>query len=50
MDPQTRISVVCAAGYRSNIAGSKLKSRGFTNSYRVIGGMNAWKMKYMVEQ
>jgi rhodanese-related sulfurtransferase len=50
MDPQTHISVVCAAGYRSNIAGSKLKSRGFTNIYSVIGGMNAWKMKYMVEQ
>jgi len=46
LDRETHISVVCAAGYRSNIAGSHLKFLGFTHVYSVIGGMNAWNMKY----
>jgi rhodanese-related sulfurtransferase len=50
MDRETHISAVCAAGYRSNIAGSHLKSLGFTHVYSVIGGMNAWKIKYATER
>jgi len=50
MDRQTHISVVCAAGYRANIAGSHLKSLGFTHVFSVIGGMNAWNMKYGTER
>jgi len=50
MDKEIHISAVCAAGYRSNIAGSHLKSLGFTHVYSVIGGMNAWKMKYATER
>lgn len=39
------ISVICGSGYRSNIAGSLLKSRGYNHVYSVIGGMNAWRKK-----
>ncbi len=42
MDTGSHISVVCATGYRSNIASSVLKSRGFKHVYSIIGGMNAW--------
>lgn len=42
------ISIICGSGYRSNIAGSILKSQAYTRTYSVIGGMNAWKMKYEV--
>ena len=37
------ITVVCASGYRSNIAGSFLKSQGYQHVYSLIGGMTAWK-------
>lgn len=50
MGRQTHISAICAAGYRANIAGSHLKALGFTHVYSVIGGMNAWKMKYATER
>ena len=43
------ISVICGSGYRSNIAGSILKSKGFKHVYSVIGGMSAWIKKYPVE-
>ncbi len=36
------ITVVCGSGYRSNIAGSLLKSRGYTHVFSLIGGMTAW--------
>ncbi len=38
------ISVICGSGYRSNIAGSMLKTKGYKNVYSVIGGMMAWRM------
>ena len=47
---EEHISVICGSGYRSNIAGSVLKARGFTRINSVIGGMNAWKIKYDVEK
>ncbi len=46
---EDHISIVCASGYRSNIAGSLLKSRGYEHVYSVIGGMTAWKKKYNVK-
>jgi len=42
MPKDTHISIVCRSGYRSNIAASLLKSKGFKNIYSVIGGMHAW--------
>ena len=47
---EDHISVICGSGYRSNIAGSLLKARGYLRINSVIGGMNAWKMRYEVEQ
>ncbi len=41
-DRDAHISVICKSGYRSNIAASYLKSKGYTNVYSVIGGMSAW--------
>jgi glyoxylase-like metal-dependent hydrolase (beta-lactamase superfamily II)/rhodanese-related sulfurtransferase len=46
---EEHISVICGSGYRSNIAGSILKSQGYAHVYSVIGGMNAWKTKYETE-
>ena len=43
------ISVVCASGYRSNIAGSILKAKGYKNVYSVIGGMIAWSRMFDTE-
>ncbi|MCK5680250.1 MBL fold metallo-hydrolase, partial [bacterium] len=37
------ISIICMSGYRSNIAASILKQRGYKNVYSVIGGMSTWK-------
>ncbi len=46
IDFKEHISVICASGYRSNIAGSILKSKGYKNVYSVIGGMTAWKKQF----
>jgi len=43
-DQDSHISIICGSGYRSNIAGSMLKTKGYKNIYSVIGGMNAWRM------
>ena len=47
---EDHVSVICGSGYRSNIAGSFLKAQGYTRINSVIGGMNAWKIKYEVEK
>jgi hydroxyacylglutathione hydrolase len=47
---QEHISVICRTGYRSNIAASVLKSRGFEHVFSVIGGMAAWEKRYTVSQ
>lgn len=39
---QQHITVICGSGYRSNIAGSFLKSKGYEHVFSVIGGMTAW--------
>ncbi len=43
LDRDSHISVICGSGYRSNIAGSMLKTGGYQHVYSVIGGMMAWK-------
>ncbi len=39
---QMHITAVCGSGYRSNIAGSFLKSLGYDHVFSLIGGMTAW--------
>ena len=39
---QRHITAVCSSGYRSNIAGSFLKSIGYEHVFSLIGGMPAW--------
>jgi glyoxylase-like metal-dependent hydrolase (beta-lactamase superfamily II)/rhodanese-related sulfurtransferase len=41
--PQRHITLVCGSGYRANIAGSYLKSRGYSHVFTLIGGMTAWQ-------
>lgn len=36
------IIITCGMGYRGNIAGSYLKSQGYTNVQNYAGGMKAW--------
>jgi rhodanese-related sulfurtransferase len=36
--------VYCASGYRSSIAASLLRSKGFTDVSELIGGFPAWKI------
>jgi len=40
---QQHITAICGSGYRSNIAGSFLKSKGYEQVFSVIGGMTAWE-------
>ena len=40
--PQRHVTAVCGSGYRANIAGSVLKSRGYEHVFSLIGGMTAW--------
>jgi len=42
MDPERHVTLICSSGYRSNIAGSYLKSQGFRHVFSLIGGMTAW--------
>jgi len=44
LDVNSHVSVICGSGYRSNIAGSMLKTNGYGHVYSVIGGMMAWRM------
>ncbi|MEO6122445.1 MAG: MBL fold metallo-hydrolase [Ilumatobacteraceae bacterium] len=41
-EPTTPTVVYCAGGYRSSIAASLLRSRGFTDVSDVVGGYSAW--------
>ncbi|HLI27122.1 MAG TPA: rhodanese-like domain-containing protein [Chloroflexota bacterium] len=43
LDRTRPVAVVCGSGYRSSIATSLLKGRGFTTVWNVLGGMTAWK-------
>jgi glyoxylase-like metal-dependent hydrolase (beta-lactamase superfamily II)/rhodanese-related sulfurtransferase len=42
LDKQRHITTVCRSGYRSNIAGSFMKSLGYDHVFSLIGGMTAW--------
>lgn len=42
IDKRSHITAVCGSGYRSNIAGSLLKSLGYDHVFSLIGGMTAW--------
>lgn len=42
LDKDRHLTTVCRSGYRSNIAGSFLKSLGYTHVFSLIGGMTAW--------
>jgi len=42
LDKRRHITAVCESGYRSNIAGSFLKSLGYEHVFSLIGGMTAW--------
>lgn len=44
LDKACHITVVCGSGYRANIAGSILKSRGYSKVFSLIGGMTAWQV------
>lgn len=42
LDPSKPTVVYCAGGYRSSVAASMLRQRGFVDVSDVIGGYNAW--------
>lgn len=42
LEMDRHITAVCRSGFRSNIAGSFLKSAGYTHVFSLIGGMTAW--------
>ena len=42
LDPRKPTVVYCAGGYRSSVAASFLRQRGFTDVSDVLGGYNAW--------
>jgi hydroxyacylglutathione hydrolase len=42
MNPEDRIAVLCAGGFRSSIAASILQRHGFRRVSNVVGGMSAW--------
>ncbi|MGB0148627.1 MAG: rhodanese-like domain-containing protein, partial [Ilumatobacteraceae bacterium] len=42
LDPSAPTVVFCAGGYRSSVAASLLRQRGFGDVSDVIGGYTAW--------
>jgi rhodanese-related sulfurtransferase len=45
---QQHVTAICGSGYRSNIAGSFLKSKGYEQVFSVIGGMTAWERMHRI--
>ena len=43
LDPARPTVVYCAGGYRSSVAASVLRQRGFADVSDVLGGYNAWE-------
>ncbi len=43
LDPAKPTVVYCAGGYRSSVAASLLRQRGFTDVSDILGGYNAWE-------
>ena len=48
LDPRTPVIVYCAGGWRSSVAASLLRSRGFADVSDVLGGYNAWAAEHPV--
>lgn len=44
LNPQMSTVVYCAGGYRSSIAASLLRQRGFKDVSDIVGGYSAWRM------
>ncbi|WP_436496297.1 MBL fold metallo-hydrolase [Actinokineospora sp. HUAS TT18] len=42
LDPSSPTVVFCAGGYRSSVAASVLRARGFADVADLVGGFNAW--------
>jgi hydroxyacylglutathione hydrolase len=42
LNRDSKVSVICASGFRSSIAVSVLEQMGFGKVSNVIGGMTAW--------
>jgi hydroxyacylglutathione hydrolase len=43
LDPERPTVVYCAGGYRSSVAASLLRQRGFADVSDILGGYNAWE-------
>jgi len=43
LNPDRSTAVICASGYRSSAATSILEGKGFSKTFNVVGGTNAWK-------
>jgi rhodanese-related sulfurtransferase len=43
LDPSAPTVVYCAGGYRSSVAASLLRQRGFTDVSDILGGFGAWE-------
>lgn len=43
LDRSQEIVLTCASGYRSTVAASLLKAKGFSNVRNLAGGMSAWQ-------
>jgi rhodanese-related sulfurtransferase len=44
LDPTKPTVVHCAGGYRSSVAASLLRQRGFSDVSDILGGYEAWKL------
>jgi len=43
LDPRATTVLYCAGGYRSSVAASVLRARGFTRVAEIIGGCDGWR-------
>jgi glyoxylase-like metal-dependent hydrolase (beta-lactamase superfamily II)/rhodanese-related sulfurtransferase len=46
LDPTRPTVVFCAGGYRSSVAASLLRSKGFTDVSDILGGYGAWEVAH----
>ena len=49
-DPETKIVLYCAGGYRSALAAAALQEMGYTDVYSMAGGWRAWNAAAMPVQ
>lgn len=50
IDPERPTVIYCAGGYRSSIAASTLRARGFTSVADLLGGFGAWENAHLPVQ